>query len=615
MKLYLVESIPSDFKFDNGKIIALTPEVCYYLDEKGIDYDIIEDFFDDNGLFENRLSFMEEQSSWFNNFDCFLKDEISYLSEMNLNLATLDSIYLKTYVVDPVIYKSRSLLALLEQFHPDEVIFIKLPESGKKEDKSLFFNDESLLSKLAPIACREKSIRINLLTGTKIIDDHVASNRFKQELTFTVKNISKIITFLFAFLSIRKSDKPLNILQTNLAYNGLETIKQILKKSHNAYLLKDNKIYSFANFSFNILDISKFEYGKTAVTTEEWERTSQNLGSSKLLSWINDRCFLDVTEIVLPKLKYFVTTVCPEILDKYVFFAKFLQEKSIDAIVSPFMQSTSELAAIAAARSSSDTKIFCLEHGDDIFQNVFFRLEELSFSDVVITTNEEHKHYLEVLCKRYDLKTKVRVCKHRLLPLKPLRRKKIQRNKIKQTKSGSYDIIFVPTFFIGDSLRIDCDIHLSPTAYYMFQKRILSHFATKKQYHFIWKGLPAVEPLHNPIPKMISDGKISNVIFESKPFVSYLKYPCRVIFDYPSTGMYESIFAGVPTISLCDTRWKCRSSAIENFRSLLCFFDGIEEAIVRIDQFLDSFSESYVFDCEHIDVELIDIIESEFEDA
>lgn len=612
MKLYLLEAIGPNLEFMDGKIIALTPEVCYYLDEKGLEYNIIEDYFDDYKLFEDRIAFLEEQSIWFKNFDSFLKGEIPLLSDSNLNLATLYSIPLKTNIIDPLIYKSRVLLVLFQELKPSEVIFVKYPEVGKQDDQSLSFSDESIFSKLIPIACREKGIKVRNITGKEKEDHNLFCPSKNNAIGQLFKAIYIATSFMIVFFSRRKIGKPLNILQTNFVYNGLQTVKEILKNGHNAYVLDKDKIYSFSRFHLKITNISMKGSQQTVVSIDEWTRTFQRLEGNEILVWINAKCQLDVKDIILPKFYFFLTTICPEIVQKHAFITYFLQKESIDAIVSPILPKASELAVIAAATSLSSTKVFCIEHGDDIFRNIFFRLEELTFSDMVITTNEEHKQYLESLCKRHGLNTKVRVCQHRLLSLEPFRLQRSRQKNSEQKKSGQNQIMFVPTFFVGDALRIDCDIHLSPTAYYKFQKRILSHLATKKEYRFIWKGLLAAESIYNPIPQMISNGNISNVIFESKPFVSYLKNACRIIFDYPSTGIYESTFVGIPTMSLCDTRWRYRPQAREKFGSMLSFFSTIEEAIIKIDEFLDSSPDSYVLDCELEDVDLMRIIESEF---
>lgn len=67
----------------------------------------------------------------------------------------------------------------------------------------------------------------------------------------------------------------------------------------------------------------------------------------------------------------------------------------------------------------------------------------------------------------------------------------------------------------------------------------------------------------------------------------------RVICDFPSTGFYESVVAGVPTMSLYHEAFIVRKSAVDYFGNLLKPFSEIPEAIRHIDKFLNSDPELY----------------------
>ncbi len=54
MNTYLMEAYSSEIQFDKeSKIIALTPEVCYQLDKKGIKYTIIEEYYCEEELLKH----------------------------------------------------------------------------------------------------------------------------------------------------------------------------------------------------------------------------------------------------------------------------------------------------------------------------------------------------------------------------------------------------------------------------------------------------------------------------------------------------------------------------------------------------------------------------------
>ena len=117
MKLYILEAFDPNMQFDDGIIVALTPEVCYHLDNRGIDYSIVEDHYNEHELFEDRHAFLQNQDDWFRDFDVFLKNNIDILNTCGLNLASMYSLHLKN-TVDTIIFKSCILNTLFNKFNP-----------------------------------------------------------------------------------------------------------------------------------------------------------------------------------------------------------------------------------------------------------------------------------------------------------------------------------------------------------------------------------------------------------------------------------------------------------------------------------------------------------------
>ena len=169
-------------------------------------------------------------------------------------------------------------------------------------------------------------------------------------------------------------------------------------------------------------------------------------------------------------------------------------------------------------------------------------------------------------------------------------------------------IVFLPTMFMGDTRRLDGTTQ-PDTWYYEFQKLLIEHFSRKGEYTFVWKGLPTSDAIYNPIPEFIRDNNFSNIEIATNPFVEHLLLADRVICDYPSTGFYESVVAGVPTISLYHKAFKVRRSAVEYFGNLLKLFSTIPEAIKHIDEFLNSDPELYKTTIEMGDESVLHILE------
>lgn len=613
MKLYLMEAYNANIQFEDGIVVALTPEVCYHLDKEGIEYTIIEDYYNECELFGDQNSFLDDQSKWFKTFDEFLKNNVDVLNVHDLNLATMYSMRIKSMTVDPMIFKSITLKALFDKLNPSSVTFVTLPPEEGALDVNLGYAGKSLYAHLVPILCEKRSIPFTEQFGKSMEIARGGGVHISKKISRVVKYIPGLFEMLRAIFNKMDKKKVLNILQMNFAYNGFDAVKNSFVRGHDTYLFTNGKIVKFYRFGFKKFDI-KHGDNTSEYTSYDWNRIARLLETHELIEWINEKCRLDVGDIVLPNLKYFVSKVCPELLRYHNRFSSFFEDESIDIVLSPYMQSIMELAAISAANKCNGTNTICLEHGDDIFRNIFWRLKELTDFDTLIVSGDENKQYLGCIRDQYKVQTNIYSCLNRMLyvsKINELRTTKKFKEKIVLNKNK---IIYVPTFLTWDALRVDevCHSYLTPTRYYKFQRSLLEYFSKKEDYAFIWKALFESEPIYNPIPDLIQDNKINNVRTATDPFQNYLPTANKVIFDYPSTGMYESVVAGVPTMCLCSDTLKVRESGLDEFKNIIKIYSNIEEAINYIEQFLSDDPEQYKASLKLGNRSLIDIVESEY---
>ena len=614
MKLYLIETYNANIQFEDGIVVALTPEVCYHLDKEGIEYTIIEEYYNECELFGDRNGFLDDQSKWFKTFDEFLKNNVDILNVHDLNLASIYSMRIKSMVVDPIIFKSITLKALFDKLNPSNVTFVTLPPEEKVLDVNLGYTDKSIYAHLIPILCEKHSIPFTEQFGKSMEITGGSGAHISKKISRIVKYIPILFEMLCAIFNKIDKKKILHILQMNFAYNGFDAVKNSFVRGHDTYLFTNGKILKFYRFGFKKFDI---EHGDNTseYASYDWNRIAQLLETHELVEWINKKCCLDVSEIVLPNLKYFVSEVCPELLRYHNVFSSFFEDESIDAVLSPYMQGIMELAAISAANRYEGARTICLEHGDDIFRDIFWRLKELTNFDTLIVAGDENKQYLEHIRDQCNVQTNIYSCSNRILDVSKINDLRTTKKFEKKIKLNKNKIIYVPTFFTGDALRVDevCRSHLTPTQYYKFQRSLLEYFSKKEEYTFIWKALFESEPIYNPIPNLIQDNKINNVKIATDPFQNYLPTANKVIFDYPSTGMYESVVAGVPTMCLCSDTLKMRQSGIDEFKNIVKIYSNIEEAITHIEQFLSGDPEQYKVSLKLGNRSLINIIESECE--
>jgi len=605
MKTYLVEDYSPDIEFDeNSLIVALTPEVCYLLDKTGIKYSIIEDYYDETELLATEDEFYQTQLRWIDELDEFLQSNITELRDLNLRLGAIYYYFLKSMALDPIYIRCYTLKRLFEKIKPSGVVFVSCPPHEASLDFTSRGDGSSVYSQVTPILCRENDIPFAWvfleeadkgLSEQKAVSGGSLSRRLRRSLgkNEIVRRIYFRLIFTYtyfrkrAFLKQPNREKLKIFILRSGSNIGTDFIIDALKNGHSIYQLSDDFV-----IKYSFLGVGKYLDLKTAFKDESpdasiWARTANLLEGSDLIKRINEQCQLDVSELILPKLKYFIAEVCPHIFRYFKVFNEFYEKERVDLVLAPVAWAPIEFAARAAANHRDDVNIVCICHGDDIFAGKFWRNLELQNSEILISSNTEAMQNYEYLDKANDGPTELYISPHRLSNVRRINH--LRKKRETSIKKGR--VIFLPTMLRGNYRRLDN--HYPDNWYYKLQKALIEYFSTKKEYTFVWKGLPQSDGTYNPIPSFIKDNNFSNIEIATNPFVEHLLAADKVICDYPSTGFYEAVIAGVPTMSLYHKAFRVRKSALECFGNLLKSYSDIPEAVTHIDEFLNGDPESY----------------------
>jgi len=563
MKVYLVEACNPDLKFDRDSlIVALTPAVCYQLDKSEIRYSIIEDYYDEVELLANEDEYYQSQLQWIDGLDEFLQSNIKDLKELNLRLGAIYYYYLKLMALDPIYIRCYTLKRLFEKIKPSGVVFVSCPPHEASFDFTLRGDGSSYYSQVIPILCRENDIpfaRVFLEEADKGVSEQktVSGGSFSRRLRRSLgKNeivrriyFRLIFTYTYfrkrAFLKQPNREKLKFFILRSGSNIGTDFIIDALRNGHDIYQLSDDSVmkYSFLGVG-KYLDLkTAYEDKPAGPDNSNWENTANLLEGHDLIKRINEKCQMDVSELILPKLKYFIVKVCPELFRYFKVFNDFYEKNRIDFVLAPSAQLPIEFAARAAASQRNDANIVCICHGDDAFVSQLWRNLELQNSDILISSNTEAKRNYEYLCKAYNIPTELCTSPHRLSNVRRINQLREER----KTGIKRGRVIYLPTLLKGNYRRLDS--HYPDAWYYEFQKSLIAYFATKRDYTFVWKGLPTSDAIYNPIPNFIRNSNFSNIEIATNPFVEHLLTADKVICDYPSTGFYESVVAGVPTMS------------------------------------------------------------------
>lgn len=609
MKTYLVEEYSPEIVFeDNSLIIALTPKASYQMDKLEITYSLIEDYYSE--LLNEKYGYFSfsSQLNWLEEFDKYLQDRIPQLKKLNLKLCYWYFYFLKT-MIDPLIVRSNALNRFFDKIKPSEVVYITAHTEEIAPDFTLLFGKgKSIYLRLLPLFCKKYSASFTCINvAEEAISAISDTNSTDAGVTRKLKDFVSSHDALLNLYRLYRSGcwhnaiphfsrhNQLNILMLKLGYGGDLFILDALKRGHNVFLKSEDTIFKYTAFGLKKYYILKNDNSGSfinPISKEIWQTAANQLTyQSEILRWINDKCGVDVLDIILPRLQYFISSLSPEILGYFYDYVNFYNKNNIDFVITPHEWLPDEFAAIAAARHSKKTKSICFMHGSGVYAIDMWDITEIDHHDLYFALYDE---LMEYFVKRKGIYGGQRTEIFRgfglylfsnHLKIKENREKRIaEKSKDKKTRPK---IIYLPTLFMWDHKRIDSPWY-SDAWYYKFQKTLVEHFATLREFEFIWKGLPASDSIYNPIPNFIKDNQFENIEVATDYFGRHLIAADRVIADFPSTGFYEAVVAGVPAMSLYHKDLKMRKSAIEFFGHQVQPFSDISDALEKIDRFLES---------------------------
>jgi hypothetical protein len=589
LKLYLLESL-GDLALDKGStIIALTPEACYGLDRRGIKYSIPKDYYIEQDLVLPK-DYFDLCTQWATGIDNALFKYIDKIREYNLRLAELYSFYFRHSILDQLFAKCFVVNRIIEALKPSEVVFV----TNCLDDTVLGFTfqstGKSYYYQIVSSICKQNNLPMECIVIRK-----QEESKKRLRVVFDKGESATLVSLLFGYKcltsSIRKrAAQKLNIFLPKTAHIGLGFVADAVRRGHNVYGVD-------TGFTTIYTSLGIRKHSKLNLHPEVLSNVDEILEQRELYTCFNEYLYTDVSEITLLRLRHFIQVICPLFLAYYKAYLEFYKEAQIDTLVMAHDALPYESAALLAANYCGLNTV-CISHGDGVYSYKNWDTREAQLYRTIIASNLERKEYYERLGTKHAY-----VSPHRL-------QSQLKLGGDRKSRTVGRKVIYLTTFMAGDNRGIDGGAY-SDTWLYAFQKALVEYFSTRRDYLFIFEALPASDLLYNPIPSFIRDGKFSNVLYSTKPFLTHLKSTDRVICDIPSTGFYEAISAGVPVVSLCPTNWTYRQSALDYFGQLVKPFSSIAEAISHIDKFLNSGPSEYVMNLDTGSDSILDILESQ----
>jgi hypothetical protein len=369
MNFCLIENINENYKLpDNYTIVALTQEVVYYLDKKNIDYITMEDFYSSGEIRGDTDIFLKDQINWMNLFDLKIKEFYPEAKKLDLNLASIYFHWIK-YMVDNIILTSKILSMFVDSTNPRKILFIN-DNHGQDElphwQHILHFQGvESTYSRIIPLICESRKIDFNRII---INSDNAEKSNFDLKLKLksifpqAIKIYHKILQYIkivkFLFKENRNNHNPKN---NALYFSTHNFIKEFSSNVIKAFIF-NNK--SFYNLNFPLVTSKSIK----SSPDKDLIKKNENFDFSEIYNWINNKCELDVSQVLQSRFDTYIYSICPRLIHLTKAFLSYYENEKIDFIVTSHIFTLEEHAALAASKLSKNTKSIYFHHGADAYE-------------------------------------------------------------------------------------------------------------------------------------------------------------------------------------------------------------------------------------------------------
>ncbi|MDP8298865.1 MAG: glycosyltransferase [Candidatus Tantalella remota] len=606
----MVEEYIHGFDYAGKNVLSLTPEASYCLKREGVKYSILEDHYDEEDLWLEEKKYFDQQLEWFARFDALLKEKIPYCGENEIDLAKSHYYRIKC-LVDSVILNSVIFSKVVKATRPGRVFYLCVAENDGYS-ASIYEPFESQKRVIKQVA--EKVFGKYDVICERVYADKDADGVIPQRPSLSVlgKEVLKKLRLksVYSFFKYRKfsrtpgaaKNKAGNILVLHSGCLAIDSLmRDVICSGGNVYLKSGRHIERISSiFQQRCMDLNE------AVGVELDAGTKKSLvdafvsfGAEKgLLEWINERCGIDVSDILMPYFKDLFEMIFLENLAELPLLDRFIKEKEIDLVVA---RSSSEKEVISALlMASKESKRACFQHSCGAFDGEREHVSELMLFDHYFAIHREaEQHMREVLRKN----RKVGNCKVYQDPCQM----KVVRERWKNDHRDGNLIMYVPTkLFFGFRTY---NGYLYPlTWYFELQKAIIDLFCERKDLKFIFKFAPGQNWSARSILKYIEDKAAPNIFIETRPVADCLGRVGRVLLDFPSTSLYEAAAAGIPVMSLSHSLLGVRKLAEDLFGTSIREFDGVEDAVDAVKTYLNEEPGKYRVDLPMDDVKGIDIL-------
>jgi hypothetical protein len=284
-------------------------------------------------------------------------------------------------------------------------------------------------------------------------------------------------------------------------------------------------------------------------------------------------------ELLRSRLEIFAQQIVPTILAASEPLGSAIDQLGVDTIIAANPWSIEEFAALHAG--AGRTLRVLVQHGDHAYSYASWQVSELQNFESLHTSDPTIVEDLELHAppgRELDIvddNPRVVRASPRQRPSRPT-------------------VCYLPMILI-DEAYVHTAGYIDGAWYHRWHCRLLEQLASATDFDFVWKVMAGGDQTFDPMPDLIAERQHPNVRLETRPFPQIMSGVDALVTDYLSTGLYEAVNAGIPSLAIHFERFgPIRPAAARDLAAAVRTCPGEEAASHALREFLDGDWSTYV---------------------
>ena len=287
-----------------------------------------------------------------------------------------------------------------------------------------------------------------------------------------------------------------------------------------------------------------------------------------------------LADVCRPHVLFWLSEVMPRIAARAAAFESLLRSENVDLVLGANIASPDVVAA--AAVTAPPTQSVLIDHGHRAHASELFDLILLRHVDHNFCWTGELARYMELRRALYDVPTaEIHVGSYQLGATSTSRS-----GQPPEPLPDDRPVVVFALGATGGSRRYLNGPWFTDSWYYVLCREIVDILARHPEVFSVVKLFPGDGLARNPIDLYVDDLGLDHVVWSRAPLRDWIPWADRVVFDYPSTGLYEVAAAGVPYLALLYGHHRYRPAAVEGLGLAAVRFTEPAEAAHAVEAFV-----------------------------